>query len=537
MISHLPFILRRRWPILVVLPVVGGLLGFLFAPSGSGEARVTFQATGTVAVSQDLNQTQVNQQLIEVRFNEVAEATAEAVGGDATVTKVARVITSSFDPASYTVTFQAEADRADTADAYLEAFLAAFVEQVNPSPAEGGGSIALAEEARDRAEEELNRFIFENQDELNAEDPARTVLLRFEDLQVDLQQAEAELTQRQAEPEAETPYRVINRTDARARSNNKLELPADRLLRITLGVLLGLLAAVGVAAVIERMNPRIDDPDQATELIGAPVLAMVPKLSSRDRGLLDRMDPDRFRGPFAEAHRSIRTHLDFRAQAEGREEPPTVLITSATPGEGKSTTVAALAMAHAEAGRSPLVIAADLRRPSVHETFDIDRVPGLSSRATVGGQAVPLSEIVKKDPTTGVSMVPSGPAVDRVTGLVEDIAVIAKAANRSGRPVLVDTPPVLVANDATDFLSAVDWVVLVVRIGSSTRRSVAQTVQTLRLNRAEIVGVIVIGSTEASDAARYYSSYYAHEGDADRIHPVAERGSGTLTTTGSLDDG
>lgn len=536
MISRLQFILLRRWPILVALAFIGALLGFVFTPTGAGSSTVSYQANATVAVSQDLNQTDVNQQLIEVRFNEVAEATAEAVGDDASVTSVARTISSKFDTASYTITFTAEADRRETADAYLEAFTTAFIRHVSGDEADAADPVAEAEAEVESARDDLNFFIAGNAEALDAPDTPVSVQLQFDELQQNLRRAEERLDSVQVEPTADAPYRLINRTDASTSSNNKLELPADRPLRITLGLLLGIIAAVVVIAAIERMNPRIDDPDQATELIGAPVLAMVPVVPRRSRAALGRIDPERFRGSLAEAYRSIRTHLDFRAQAEGLEQPPTVLITSATPGEGKSTTVAALAMAYAEAGRPPVVIGADLRRPSVHQLFDIERVPGLSSRATVGGTAVPLPEIVKRDPVTGVSVVPSGPAVDRVTGLVEDIDIIARTATGAGRPVLLDTPPVMVANDATDFLAASDWVIVVVRMGRSTQRSVTQAVKTLRLNQAQIVGVVVIGSLEAADAARYYSSYYAPEAAAERIHPVSEGNAGTLTASGTLDE-
>lgn len=537
MINRLPSIIRRRWPILVVLPLLGAALGWVFTPSDGGAGDVTYEATASVAVSQSLNQTEVQQRLVEVRFDAVAEETAEAVGDGATVTSVARIISSSFDSQTYVVTFTASSPDRSEADRYLEAFTTAFIRHAE-GDAGGGG-----EDERGRAELELglarrdlDEFIAEHREAIDGNELVPTLQMEFERLERDLNEAEQRLRDLDEQPASEQHYRLITRENARAVSSKKLELPEDRPLRMTIGLLLGAVAAAVLVAIVERMNPRVDDPERAAELVGAPVLAMIPVLGRAGVRSLERVRPEEFRGPFAEAYRSVRTHLDFRAQVEGRERPPTVLITSATPGEGKSTSVAFLAMAYAEASRSPIVIGADLRRPTIHQLFEVDRIPGLSSRATVGGSAVPLPEIVKRDPVTGVSLVPGGPVVDRVTGLVEDIDLIARTANETGRVVLLDTPPVMVANDATDFLGAADWVVLVVRAGRTTERALIRTVRALGLNRAEVAGIIMIGSAEASDATRYYSGYY-DDSEIEGTQMFRERPPGEeLRAIGSFDD-
>jgi succinoglycan biosynthesis transport protein ExoP len=323
---------------------------------------------------------------------------------------------------------------------------------------------------------------------------------------------------------------------------DKLQLPASRALRITLGFLFGVVGALVLVAIVEKLNPRIDDPQHATDIVGAPVLAMVPVMGRRKRRreVLLRADPAHFRGPFAEAYRSARTHLDFRATADGMERPPRIMVTSATPAEGKSTTAAFLSLAFAEAGRPPVLVGGDLRRPSVHELFEVPRAPGLSSRAAMGGDAVPLSEIVTTDPTTRVSVVPAGPAVDRVTGLLGDLTAVTGAARGAGRVTVVDTAPVMIANDAVDFLVAVDWVIVVIRVGRSTERAVTQMMQSLNLNNANVVGVVMVGSLESSDAKRYYYSYYSDDdSDLSRPRRVAAPSSsdGSPTpTTGTIEE-
>ena len=102
--------------------------------------------------------------------------------------------------------------------------------------------------------------------------------------------------------------------------------------------------------------------------------------------------------------------------------------------------------------------------------------------------------------------------------------------------VIVDTPPVMVANDATDFLAATDWVVVVVRVGRSTERSIKQMMATLSLNQALVVGVVMVGSVEASDAKRYYYSYYALDEGGETREKVARipDSHGPVGTTGSI---
>ena len=99
-----------------------------------------------------------------------------------------------------------------------------------------------------------------------------------------------------------------------------------------------------------------------------------------------------------------------------------------------------------------------------------------------------VRDIVKLDERTGVRVVPSGPGPDRVPGLLSDMTAVTHAGRESGCTVIVDTAPVMVANDAVDFLPSVDWVVLVVRLGRSTERSLKATMQSLELNHATVVG-------------------------------------------------
>jgi capsular exopolysaccharide synthesis family protein len=355
--------------------------------------------------------------------------------------------------------------------------------------------------------------------------PTPSALLRSQQTSLEnaYNAAETELTEMEGSMRPTDVYELISVTEAELQAPSKLQVLADPKFRVGLGFQLGLLAAALIVLIAERMNPRIDDPTQAEAIVGAPVLAMVPVLGRRRRSQIQRVDPEEFKGPYAEAFRTMRAHLDFRAAAAELDKPPRIMVTSATPSEGKSTTAAFLALSFAESDRSPVVIGGDLRRPSIHRLFGVDRMPGLTTRSLPGGRNVPLTDIVRRDPVSGVTLVPSGPSVDNVNDVMRDLVAVSEVAHNAGQVVILDTAPIRVANDAIDFLVAVDWVVVVVQAGKSTTRSVTQMMHTLRMNGAEVVGVVMLGSVESSDASRDYYSYYAPEEKSRRERRREER--------------
>ena len=540
MIQRLLFVLRRRWLVLVLLPVVGAAVGLAFTPRGEAVRPIGYSSDALIAVDQAAtNSTEVQQTLLEAEQGSIAKATAEAMGAGTSTEDVGRRVTGSFDDESFTVTLSVSGRIAGEAERYARAVSSTFIEEGNAAPATAqADALDSAIATRDQAADALTVFLQANEAALANPPVPASVQADQQQLEQARQAAEANLSQLRADAQSATVYRLIDVENGGLSTASKLELPASRTLRVSLGFLFGLIGAVVLVALVEKLNPRIDDPDQASELIGAPILAMVPVMNRRRHQAIERADPHEFRGPFAESFRSMRTHLDFQAaQLEGGATPR-IMITSATPEEGKSTTTAFLALSYAEAERHPIVVGADLRRPSIHKFLGIDRVPGLTSRAATGGEAVALDQILKRDEVSGVSIIPSAPAVDGVAGLLGDLSAVTDAARAVGRVVLVDTPPVMVANDATDFLVAIDWVVVVVRVGRSTARSIKQTMQTLRLNRAKVVGVVMVGSLESSDAKRYYYSYYddAKERKARaRTVALAASDGAPVPVTGSID--
>ena len=419
---------------------------------------------------------------------------------------------------------------------YLEAFANSFIEVDDlRQNQEFERTLTKAQEAQVELQRTYDDFLIANAAGLSEDPPDQVVSAQRAALEDQL----ASAAQRVAEVEGERPesaYRVAGKDQVRVVAT-KLALPASKGLRAGMALMLAILGSIGLVAILERINPRIDSPKDAEDIVGAPVLAMVPIMRGKRRRVLERVNLEQFSGPFAESFRAMRSHLDFRSGAEGFDRPPCVMIVSSAPGEGKTTSTAFLALSYAEAGREVVVVGADFRRPSVHRLFGLKSKPGLSSRLLDPrgpkdpGDAV--RSIVKRDPLTGVRVIPSGPATDRVTGMIGDMSAVISAAVDSDCTVVVDTAPIMVANDAIDFLPLVDWVVVVVRVGKTTERSLRQTVTSLELNDAKIAGCVMVGSLESSDAKRYYYSYYKVEEDAslNGLQTPGARAEGAAPTT------
>jgi Mrp family chromosome partitioning ATPase len=405
--------------------------------------------------------------------------------------------------------------------AYAERYVRAFAQALQKTKlaslnAQYVTDVQQLSDARDEASDALLAFQLENPTaDLDPSLRARETVLEQR-----LENAENDLLSLQATPVA-NPYRIQDADETTLVAQTKLELPSSRPVRAVLALMLGAILGVALAAFIEKLNPRVDSPSDAERIVGAPVLAMVPIMKGKRRAILGRANLAEFSGPFAESFRAMRSHLDFRSAAEGLDGPPRVMIVSSVPNEGKTTSTAFLALSYCEVGREVVVIGGDFRRPAVHRLFGVPHSPGLSSRL-LADEGMETSEdlvksIVTRDELTGVRVVPSGPGTDRVTGLLSDLSVVSNAARSAGCTVVIDTAPVMVANDAIDFLPIVDWVVLVVRLGRTTERALRQTVSSLELNDAKIAGCIMVGSLESSDAKRYYYSYYKMDSEQSEL--------------------
>ena len=183
-----------------------------------------------------------------------------------------------------------------------------------------------------------------------------------------------------------------------------------------------------------------------------------------------------------------------------------LLITSPAPGEGKSTAIIHLAIAHAEQGKRTLIVDADLRRPSVHKKFNLSGTLGLSN--VLLGEFHWKDILAHNERWPGLDIIPSGTASRRASDLVGPALLeILEEAAREYDLILVDAPPLLGFAEAMQIAKSVDGVVVMARAGQTSRKAVATVLATLKRLRANIIG-LVLNEVDKSGAHGYYYTDY-----------------------------
>ncbi|PXW92017.1 capsular exopolysaccharide synthesis family protein [Streptohalobacillus salinus] len=221
--------------------------------------------------------------------------------------------------------------------------------------------------------------------------------------------------------------------------------------------------------------------------------------SQASRHLITKMNP---RSPISEQYRTIRTNLQF-ASVDG--ELKTMLVTSAGPAEGKSSTVANLALVFAQQEKKVLLVDADLRKPTVHYTFRIDNRIGLSS-VLVGDMV--LAEATTKSEESTLDILPSGPIPPNPSELLGSKAMqkLIHEASEYYDIVIFDTPPVLAVTDAQILANEVDGTLLVVRSKKTDKELAIKAKELLEPAKSKLLGA-VLNDKEHSKGDYYYYSH------------------------------
>jgi capsular exopolysaccharide synthesis family protein len=207
------------------------------------------------------------------------------------------------------------------------------------------------------------------------------------------------------------------------------------------------------------------------------------------------------RSPISEAYRTLRTNLDFAGLDQALE---TLVVTSAGVGEGKSTTLANLAVVSAQTGRKVILVDADLRRPTLHQAFGLDNETGLTT--VMMDEKALASPPLQDTEIEGLSVLTSGPLPPNPADLMgsrrmeEVIAALSEHADQT----LFDTPPVVAVTDAAVLATKVDGVLLVIGAGKTRREYARTAVQRLEQINARLVGVVLTNVQLGAGFTGYY---------------------------------
>lgn len=272
----------------------------------------------------------------------------------------------------------------------------------------------------------------------------------------------------------------------------------DPVRSVALGAGVGLLFGVGLALLAEYLGDSIESVEDLDRCRGdLPVLGVIPAARVRRRPW-HSVAPQR--GPQSSSfYQGLMTSL----QLIGLDRPlRSIEVVSPQAGDGKTTTVASLAMLMAGAGRRVVVVGGDLRRPRVQECFGLGNAVGLTS-VLVGD--VPISRAIQQVPgVSDISVLAAGPIPPNPSELLagQRIGEILVAVSSLADVVLVDTPPALAATDAALISERVDATVIVVSAGRTTRDQLARTIEAMQRVRAPLVGVVLNGLVTRRASAR-----------------------------------
>lgn len=271
------------------------------------------------------------------------------------------------------------------------------------------------------------------------------------------------------------------------------------------GMLLGLVVGLVAAFAAESIDRSIKDPGEVQAVVGAPLLALVPNHRGRiARNLrLDKADD----GRTSEAFRSLRTSVRF---LEVDQPLRTIVVTSPSAGEGKSTVAINLAVAVAEAGERVILVDADLRRGRLADLFGVASEPGLTS--AIIGRTPALDALHQIG--ARLTLLPSGtypPNPSELLGSTRAAEVFDYLLAHAD-VVIIDAPPILPVSDAIVLSTQVDGVILVAKSGRTKYEAAAEAQRRLEVIGANVVGCVFNGvSTRTS-----YGTYENYRYDAPR---------------------
>jgi polysaccharide biosynthesis transport protein len=328
----------------------------------------------------------------------------------------------------------------------------------------------------------------------------------------------------------------------------------EKLNTVVAGALLGLLLGVVLAFVQETLDTSIGTIEDVETYLEVPVLGVVPHIDAREttqrlierRPAVAQMDAEALRNhallithfdpksPVAEAYRTLRTNIQFaRLEQSGK----TLLVTSPTLQEGKTTTIVNLALTMAQNGQKTLLLGANLRRPSIHRVFGIEREPGLSdillgktawrdcirTVADILMGRFEMEDIMASPGLDNLHIIESGPVPANPSELLSTraMAEFLAAVRNDYDIVLVDAPPVLPVTDSAIIAAQVDGVVLVYQAGKVGRLVLKRAKVHLESVGGKVWGV-VLNDVHTEITGYQYTHYYTHYyGEETSTEPAA----------------
>jgi succinoglycan biosynthesis transport protein ExoP len=286
--------------------------------------------------------------------------------------------------------------------------------------------------------------------------------------------------------------------------------------QMLVAALLGLAASVLILLVVDRLDDRLRSFTELTDLFDETLLGQIPR-ERRPPGKkeLDLIQREDNRHSFVEAYRNLRSSLLY--MSEPAQRPHTILVTSAVPNEGKSFTAANLAITMANAGSKVLLVDGDLRKGTLHDRFGAQAQPGLSDAL---GQGAKWFAAVQPTDHPNLSVLARGTITLKASELFVSAATNEFLKDAAARYdyVIVDSVPVMAADDVASLAPHMDGVIFVMRADATSARVARAALELLYQRRARLLGLVF--NAVRPTAGDYYYYYHKYK-DYYKTYPTA----------------
>ena len=342
-------------------------------------------------------------------------------------------------------------------------------------------------------------------------------------LQREYQQASASLTNFAANAgnlEIRTGYQKPGPSVMQYAVTPKAPISPNKPRNILFAGLLGIFLGLCLALLQELFDDRINSPEEAERALRVPNLGLIPLIE--ESGLRLIRDTSSY-SPLMESYRTLRTNINFAAVGRPVRS---LVVTSAIAAEGKSTTVANLAMAMAMDNKRVIIVDADLRRPSLHKLFKLDSSPGLTDLLI---ETHTLDQVIRTTPVKNISVITAGSPPPNPAELLGSSAMGQLLAELEAYAdiVLFDSPPVLLVTDSVVLASRTNGVLLVVGFGETKKASTKKALEVLGRANANVLGTVLNRLEGPSGSYYYYAGkYYAPVSDKAKSGGSGNGGSG-----------
>jgi capsular exopolysaccharide synthesis family protein len=327
---------------------------------------------------------------------------------------------------------------------------------------------------------------------------------------------------REAESNAQVFNMVLNRlketdlTRGLKASNIRIIDPAEvpqrpikpnKGLNIFLAAIVGLMGGIALALFVEYLDDTVKTPEDLKRYFDIPFLGPIPHHDFEQHKiqkypeLITHFDP---KSRISEAYKGLRTSILFSMPGEGGKS---ILVTSAGPKEGKSLTVANLAITLGQTGNRVCILDCDMRKPRLHKIFRIPDEPGLSS--ILVGQATP-DQVIQNGFIPGVKVVPCGQKPPNPSELLGStrMQVLIKTLKKDYDYIIIDSPPLAAVTDSMLLARISDGICLVIKGGDTSREVISRGVDLLINAHANILGAVINNIDVAKKTYYYYYQYY-----------------------------